>query len=52
MPMRGKRNEPGFVRHTATYVAEMFGIPFDELAARTTANFDRLFDKAIVRAAA
>ncbi len=22
MPMRGKRNEPSFVRHTATYVAE------------------------------
>lgn len=46
MPMRGKRNEPSFVRHTATYVANMLGIPFEELAARTTANFDRLFDKA------
>ncbi len=46
MPMRGKRNEPSFVRHTATYVADMLGIPFDELAGRTTANFNRLFDKA------
>ncbi len=46
MPMRGKRNEPSFVRHTATYVANMLGIPFEELAARTTANFDRLFEKA------
>ena len=45
MPMRGKRNEPSFVRHTATYVADMFGVPFAELAARTTANFERLFDK-------
>ena len=40
MPMRGKRNEPSFVRHTATYVADMLGLPFDALAARTTANFD------------
>jgi TatD DNase family protein len=46
MPMRGKRNEPSFVRHTAAYVADMLGLPFNELAARTTANFDRLFDKA------
>jgi TatD DNase family protein len=46
MPMRGKRNEPSFVRHTAAYVADMLGVPFDELAARTTANFNRLFDKA------
>ena len=51
MPMRGKRNEPSFVRHTATYVADMFGIPFAELAARTTANFEKLFDKT-TRAAA
>jgi TatD DNase family protein len=51
MPMRGKRNEPSFVRHTATYVAEMLGIPFAELAARTTANFERLFDKTAARAA-
>jgi TatD DNase family protein len=34
------------VKHTATYVAGMLGIGFDELAQRTTANFDRLFDKA------
>jgi TatD DNase family protein len=46
MPMRGKRNEPSFVRHTATYVADMLGLSFDELAARTTANFNTLFDKA------
>jgi TatD DNase family protein len=46
MPMRGKRNEPSFVRHTAAYVADMLGLTFDELAARTTANFNTLFDKA------
>jgi TatD DNase family protein len=52
MPMRGKRNEPSFVRHTATYVADMLGIPFAELAQRTTANFERLFDKTMRKAAA
>jgi TatD DNase family protein len=50
--MRGKRNEPSFVRHTAAYVADMLGIPLAELAARTTANFDRLFDKTAAKAAA
>ena len=52
VPMRGKRNEPSFVRHTAAYVADMLGIPLAELAARTTANFDRLFDKTAAKAAA
>ncbi len=51
MPMRGKRNEPSFVRHTAAYVADMLGVPFAELAARTTANFERLFDKTARKAA-
>ena len=48
MPMRGKRNEPSFVKHTAAFVADMLGLTFDELAQRTTANFERLFDKAAV----
>jgi len=30
----------------ATYVGAFRGLPFDELAARTTANFNTLFDKA------
>jgi TatD DNase family protein len=45
MPMRGKRNEPSFVQHTARYVAGMMGVGFDELAERTTRNFETLFDK-------
>ena len=52
MPMRGKRNEPSFVKHTASYVAGMLGLSADELARRTTENFDRLFDKAVAKAAA
>lgn len=46
VPKRGKRNEPAFTAHTAACVAEIKGIPADELAERTTENFFRLFAKA------
>lgn len=46
IPMRGKRNEPAFVKHTASYVADFLGLSLADLAAKTTANFDRLFAKA------
>ena len=46
IPMRGKRNEPSFVRHTASYVADFLGLSLADLAEKTTANFDRLFAKA------
>ena len=46
IPMRGKRNEPAFVVHTAAAIAEMKGISADALAEATTANFHRLFSKA------
>jgi TatD DNase family protein len=42
-PMRGKRNEPSFVRMTASVVAELAGISQDEFARQTTANAGRLF---------
>lgn len=38
VPKRGKRNEPAYVRHVAEFVAQLRGIPFEELAAQTTAN--------------
>ena len=47
VPLRGKRNEPAFVRHTAERLAEIKGLELAEVARRTTANFDRLFAKAV-----
>jgi hydrolase, TatD family len=46
IPHRGKRNEPSFVVHTAELLAELKGISLEELGARTTENFFRLFSKA------
>jgi TatD DNase family protein len=45
-PVRGKRNEPAFVVHTAAMLAELKGVGADTLAEATTANFFRLFSKA------
>lgn len=45
-PHRGKRNEPAFSRHTAQAAAELFNMDYADFAARTQANFDRLFAKA------
>jgi TatD DNase family protein len=42
-PMRGKRNEPAFLVHTAEVVAREAGLPVAELAARTAANARTLF---------
>jgi TatD DNase family protein len=45
IPMRGRRNEPAFVVHTAAKVADLRGVSSDALAAVTTANVRRLFRK-------
>ena len=45
-PHRGKRNEPAYTAHTAKVGAEVFGLSYEDFAAQTTANFDRLFWKA------
>lgn len=44
-PFRGKRNEPAFVVHTAAAIAKARDMTPDEVAAATTANFFRLFQK-------
>ncbi|RJQ50141.1 MAG: YchF/TatD family DNA exonuclease [Nitrospiraceae bacterium] len=43
VPMRGKRNEPSFLKHTAEAVAEIRGISVSDLARITTLNAMRLF---------
>ena len=51
-PFRGRRNEPAYTAHTATAGAQVYGLTVAEFAARTTANFDRLFTRAIIPAKA
>jgi len=47
-PHRGRRNEPAYTLHTAQRGAELFGMGWPEFAAQTEANFERLFDKAVL----
>lgn len=43
VPFRGKRNEPGFVRHTARKVAELKGMTLEKVAEVTTRNALKIF---------
>ncbi len=45
VPLRGKPCEPAYVLHTARRVAQLRGIPLEELAAATTANARRRFGR-------
>jgi len=42
-PLRGKRNEPANLIHTARVVAEARGVSFEQFAEQTTANAKKLF---------
>ena len=46
IPLRGRRNEPAFVKYTAEKLAQIKDISFAELAQITSDNFYRLFRKA------
>jgi TatD DNase family protein len=43
MPHRGKPNRPAYVRHTAEFAAQMFGVTLAELAEATSATAVRFF---------
>lgn len=43
VPMRGKQNEPSFIRHTAQTIADCHGVDVETVGERTSANFQRLF---------
>lgn len=48
-PVRGKRNEPAYVRHTLACLAEVRGVAEEELAERTYGNAVALFGDATTR---
>ncbi len=43
LPLRGKRNEPAFVRHTAEKIAEIKGLSIEDVARVTSRNCFDLF---------
>jgi TatD DNase family protein len=43
IPHRGKKNQPGFTRYVAEKVAELKGLPLEEIARLTRTNTERLF---------
>jgi len=43
VPCRGKRNEPAYLVHTATRLAELFGIDVEKIAETTTKTVRQLF---------
>ena len=43
VPHRGKRNEPAFIQLVAKRVAELKGVPVEEIEKQTTANTLHLF---------
>jgi TatD DNase family protein len=49
IPHRGKRNEPIFIVHTAKKVAEIKGMPWEDVAQITASNTQKLFQLGISR---
>tara|TARA_B110000263_G_C15203276_1_gene461638 strand:+ start:183 stop:944 length:762 start_codon:yes stop_codon:yes gene_type:complete len=43
IPMRGKKNEPSFIKYTAKKLADLKGLAFNEITEITTNNFNNLF---------
>ncbi len=49
IPHRGKRNEPAYMIETAKMLADLKGVSLEEIGEITTANFQKLFQKANVK---
>ena len=45
MPMRGRENEPSYVRHTAEYLANFFSMTLNDFINVTDNNFYKLFSR-------
>jgi len=43
MPMRGKKNEPSFIKHTINKLAELKNVNTNEIIKITSKNFENLF---------
>ena len=43
VPLRGKKNEPAYLRHTAEFIANLRSLSLDDVATQTTKNFFTLF---------
>jgi TatD DNase family protein len=49
VPYRGRDNEPAYVVAIAELLAGLWSMPVDEVAAKTTANFERAFSVTIAQ---
>jgi TatD DNase family protein len=45
VPYRGKTNNPSYVPFVAKILAELKGMPPEQIGELTSTNFDRLFSK-------
>ena len=43
VPMRGKKNEPSFIKYTVEKLSELKSLTPSEISKITTDNFDKLF---------
>tara|TARA_B100000787_G_C16096285_1_gene251312 strand:- start:525 stop:836 length:312 start_codon:yes stop_codon:yes gene_type:complete len=44
IPMRGKKNEPSFIKFTLEKLSYLKGITSDQMSSITTDNFNKLFN--------
>ena len=43
VPMRGQRNEPAFIRHIITRLADAYGVSEEEICRKTNENVEKVF---------